>query len=239
MRARVEEPVRLRVATYNIRKSVGLDWRRRPERILEVLREIKADVVALQEVDKRLGSRQTTLSREALAEAGWRTAGVSRRPLSIGWHGNTILLGPETALREARAMELPALEPRGAAWAELTVRGRDVRVIGLHLGLTGGQRLKQVAAILSALERAPPEPTVLMGDTNEWRPDAGCLALLAETCRLAPPRPTFHASRPVAPLDRIAVSADITIREVHAHRSEAARRASDHLPLWADLELAA
>ena len=40
-----------RVATYNIRKCVGLDWRRRPERIVEVIGEMRADVVAVQEAD--------------------------------------------------------------------------------------------------------------------------------------------------------------------------------------------
>ena len=47
----------LSVASYNIRKSVGTDWRRQPDRILEVLGEIDADVVALQEVDRRFGRR--------------------------------------------------------------------------------------------------------------------------------------------------------------------------------------
>ena len=46
----------IRVATYNIRKSVGQDWRRRPDRVLAVLSEIDADIVALQEVDRRFGS---------------------------------------------------------------------------------------------------------------------------------------------------------------------------------------
>src|SRR5579884_4247757 len=42
--------IRFRVATYNIHKSRGMDWRVRPERIVHVLREMDADVVALQEV---------------------------------------------------------------------------------------------------------------------------------------------------------------------------------------------
>lgn len=229
--------MRVRVATYNIRKSVGLDWRRRPGRILDVLRELKADVVALQEADKRVGTRESTLPAPALQEAGWRPAVLARRPLSIGWHGNAVLLGPEAEIRDARAIELPALEPRGAAWAELTVRGCDFRVLGVHLGLTAGQRLKQAAAIIAEIEAAPSEPTVVMGDMNEWRRDAGCLALLSESLRLVPPTPTFHASRPVAPLDRIAVTRDIEVAGVHAHVSDASRRASDHLPLWADLEI--
>ena len=42
----------MRIASYNIRKAVGLDWRRDAIRILDVLEEINADVVVLQEADR-------------------------------------------------------------------------------------------------------------------------------------------------------------------------------------------
>jgi endonuclease/exonuclease/phosphatase family metal-dependent hydrolase len=42
--------VSLRIATYNIHKCRGLDRRVRPERIVEVLKQTEADVIALQEV---------------------------------------------------------------------------------------------------------------------------------------------------------------------------------------------
>ena len=42
--------MKFRVATYNIHKCKGLDQRVKPDRIVEVLREIDADIVALQEV---------------------------------------------------------------------------------------------------------------------------------------------------------------------------------------------
>ena len=45
----------LRLASYNIQKAVGLDFRRDPGRILEVINGLGADIVALQEVDKRPG----------------------------------------------------------------------------------------------------------------------------------------------------------------------------------------
>ena len=37
------------VASYNIRKGLGTDRRRRPDRVLDVLHEIGADIVTLQE----------------------------------------------------------------------------------------------------------------------------------------------------------------------------------------------
>src|SRR3546814_17047117 len=47
----------IKVASYNMRKALGTDRRRNPERILEVLNEIDADVIALQEADRRFGPR--------------------------------------------------------------------------------------------------------------------------------------------------------------------------------------
>ncbi len=177
-----------RVATYNIRKCVGLDWRRRPDRILAVLAEIGADVVALQEADRRFGERESTLPLDALAEAGWTPARVARRDLSLGWHGNAILLGPRAQLQDARPLDLPALEPRGAAVADVRIDGHDLRVIGMHLGLTAGPRLRQAAAIVAEAEAHPPRPSILMGDMNEWRNFAGALALFGERHHLSPPR---------------------------------------------------
>ncbi|MGE3746289.1 MAG: endonuclease/exonuclease/phosphatase family protein, partial [Sphingomonadaceae bacterium] len=51
----------LSVASYNIRKAIGLDRRRRPERILDVIAELDADIVALQEADRRFGARVSAL----------------------------------------------------------------------------------------------------------------------------------------------------------------------------------
>ena len=51
----------LRIASYNIRKARGLDQRRAPERIIEVINMLGADVIALQEADLRLGPRPAAL----------------------------------------------------------------------------------------------------------------------------------------------------------------------------------
>jgi endonuclease/exonuclease/phosphatase family metal-dependent hydrolase len=84
--------MQLKVASYNIRKAVGLDWRRRPARVLDVLNEIAADVVALQEVDRRFGSRVSALDPELIErETDYRAIRFSARPQSLGYHGNVIL----------------------------------------------------------------------------------------------------------------------------------------------------
>ena len=59
----------IRVASYNIQKSIGTDFRRQPNRILDVLVELDADIIALQEVDRRFGERVTSLTPESIAAA--------------------------------------------------------------------------------------------------------------------------------------------------------------------------
>jgi len=228
----------LRVATYNIRKCIGLDWRRRPDRILAVLDELEVDIVALQEVDKRFGARSSTLPESALEEVGWSAAHFVRERESLGWRGNAIIYRNGVRLQTARSIELPALEPRGAAIADVTVAGRAVRVVGMHLGLTGRPRMRQVATIAREVETHPPRPTILMGDTNEWRALTGCLARFGHTHHVSPPLPTFHTSLPVAALDRIVTTRDLSIEACGVHASAAAKRASDHLPLWAKVGFA-
>jgi endonuclease/exonuclease/phosphatase family metal-dependent hydrolase len=76
-------------------------------------------------------------------------------------------------------------------------------------------------------------PTVLMGDTNEWRTVSGCLNQLESDFHIAPTGASFHARHPVAQLDRIIVHKDLSIEAAGVHMSAAARRASDHLPIWA------
>jgi endonuclease/exonuclease/phosphatase family metal-dependent hydrolase len=58
----------LRVATYNIHKCRGLDRRVCPERILDVLKHINADIIALQEVLSIEGGNRDRDQRRFLAD---------------------------------------------------------------------------------------------------------------------------------------------------------------------------
>ncbi len=53
----------LRLASYNIRKCLGLDLKRAPGRVMDVINGIDADIIVLQEADKRLGPRPAALPR--------------------------------------------------------------------------------------------------------------------------------------------------------------------------------
>ena len=159
----------LTFASYNIHKAVGLDGRRDPERIIAVLREVHADVIALQEADRRFGERESVLPKALLDETPWRVAPVFRRPRSLGWHGNALLVRKDIEIELAEPVGLPTLEPRGAVRADLVVEGRRVRVLGMHLDLSGLRRRDQIKAILRHCDRCDTAcPTVLMGDFNQW-----------------------------------------------------------------------
>ena len=255
----VTAPHCITVASYNMRKAIGTDRRRDPHRVLDVLHEIDADIVALQEADKRVGGRGSAVPHQLIDDYGLykpinlgvrhkRTWESVRRHAdrllkldtrNIGWHGNALLVKRDVGILDCHAIELPTLEPRGAVMAELLLPGdKPLRVVGMHLDLSGLWRRRQMRAILEASAARPQAmPTVLMGDTNEWREGAGYLQELGGDFTVAPTGPSFHARRPVAALDRIIVHKDVRIDSAGVHTSPSAKRASDHLPIWARLTL--
>jgi len=247
------------VASYNVRKAIGTDRRRNPQRVLDVLHEIDADIIALQEADKRFGGRGAAVPHELIDEHGLYHPvyfGVKHKRMldrlpggnkvdallkintrNMGWHGNAILVKRDVGVLDCAAMELPTFEPRGAVMAELLVGDRPLRIVGMHLDLSGLWRRRQIRSILEAIAKRPQKmPTILMGDTNEWRDASGCLKDFRSGYRIAPTGPSFHSRHPIAALGRIPVDRHLGTDEAGVHASEAARRASDHLPIWARVE---
>jgi endonuclease/exonuclease/phosphatase family metal-dependent hydrolase len=216
-----------------MRKAIGTDRRRNPERIIEVLNEIDADIVALQEADRRFGDRLSALPAHLLEEhSPYRSIVLPHRTGGIGWHGNAILVRKGVEVLCSEALHIPALEPRGAVLAEIRVGGVTMRAVGMHLDLSGLWRRRQSRAILHRVEQGRSLPTVMMGDLNEWAPQGGCLRDFAHHFAFAPTGRSFHARRQVAALDRI-MFAGFELLDCGVHLSAAARKASDHLPIWA------
>lgn len=227
------------VASYNIRKSVGTDWRRDPDRILDIIKEIDADVIALQEVDRRFGSRKSSLSPEMILErSGYVAISFGVRQQSLGWHGNTILVREGVEVLDQSTLTLPALEPRGAVMADLRVGDEKIRVIGLHLGLVDLWRRRQAQSVLNQLDVLDEAlPTIIMGDLNQWTTEGGCLSHFAENHKVIAPGPSFHSSKPVLAFDRIITTMDIEVVSSGVHMSDLARKGSDHLPVWARIRI--
>ncbi len=222
----------MRIASYNIRKAVGLDWRRDTDRILDVLVEIDADIVVLQEADRRLGSKAGVLPLDQLERTlSLMPADVSVRPKSHGWHGNAIFCKSDHDVTKAARIEIPSVEPRGAV--SITLRHPMIEVIGIHLGLTPGVRRRQMRMLAEHI-RTKSHPVVIAGDFNEWKADSG---IFDNHAKMILPGLSFHASRPTAALDRFVLSGPVDHVASHVHTSPLARRASDHLPIVLDIAM--
>lgn len=230
----LQHHVQLTFASYNIHKAVGLDRRRDHDRIISVLRELRADVIALQEADRRFGQRASVLPKAALDDTPWRPVNVAKRPRSLGWHGNALLVRRDIEIVDVEALDLPTLEPRGAVRADLVHEGRRIRVIGMHLDLSGLRRHDQIRAILRHCGQCEHGcPTVLMGDFNQWGTSSGALRQLTDGWNVLSIGKSFPSRQPLAELDRIVLSPEWECVEAGVHHSMLAARASDHLPVRA------
>ena len=89
MSTRSEHPAKLRIASYNVRKCIGLDRRRLPERVLDAISDVGADVIAIQEADKRLGERPTSIPLKTIdTHTDFEPVRLAHNDVSLGWHGN-------------------------------------------------------------------------------------------------------------------------------------------------------
>tara|TARA_R110000782_G_scaffold78276_4_gene155111 strand:- start:50376 stop:51080 length:705 start_codon:yes stop_codon:yes gene_type:complete len=228
----------IRIASYNIRKAIGTDRRRNPERILAVLAEVDADIVVLQEADRRFGPRMAAIPPMLLLHhSDYKHAPLNVQTDSIGWHGNAILVRKSAEILMSDIIHLPYLEPRGAVVAEVALDDSKLRLFGMHLDLSGLWRRRQAAAVLHAHMQSDALPTLLAGDLNEWSAARGCLADFGKHFHFAPCGRSYHAQRPVAQLDRIMHCDRFKLVDCGVHESAIARRASDHLPIWADVRI--
>jgi endonuclease/exonuclease/phosphatase family metal-dependent hydrolase len=225
------------LATWNIHGGVGTDRRYDEDRVFEVLRELQADVVALQEVAS-LEAHGTFLPR-LTAATGYVVVAGPTHSRTRGDFGNAVLSRFAVRSMDRIDLGLPGCEPRGALDVCLDVRGRRVRVLATHLGLRPHERREQVRRLLAALARGEPHATVLMGDVNEWYLWGRPLRWLHAHFRATPSLATFPSRRPLLALDRIWVHPAALLTRLARHASPLARKASDHLPLVAHLELEA
>jgi endonuclease/exonuclease/phosphatase family metal-dependent hydrolase len=224
------------VATYNIHRCVGADGACVPYRVAEVLADLGADIVALQEVDSRLpehGVDQLALFARLLHARP--IAGPTLRHRR-GAYGNALLVRRPVLRVHRLDLSVPGREPRGALDVTLDVGGLFVRVMATHLGLSRRERARQVRRLLEAHRAHPPLPTLLLGDVNEWLPGCGIRRALDAYFGPTGHGPTFPARWPLFVLDRIFVQPLAALVDIGVVVSRAARLASDHLPVRARLD---
>jgi endonuclease/exonuclease/phosphatase family metal-dependent hydrolase len=229
---------RLRVATYNVHACVGTDGRYDPERVAAVVRELDADIVALQEftypasvaLDTRSPVVLTALDRYECALGPARETGAK-------CFGNALLT--RHPIRAVRRIDISTAryEPRGALAVTLDVGGQSVHVLATHLGLRLTERRFQVRQILDDLKGAPRSLIIVMGDFNDWLPGRSVVHVLDQEFGRPPTPSSFPVFWPVRSLDRIWVRPLSALDRVFVHKSAAARRASDHYPVVAEITL--
>jgi endonuclease/exonuclease/phosphatase family metal-dependent hydrolase len=219
--------VPLRVLSYNVH---GL----RDDRaaLTGMIRDLEPDVVIVQEAPRRFRWRHKCA---ALADEVDMVVAAGGLPAL----GNLLLVTLRVKVHETWCLRYP-LTPgrhlRGAAFARCSVRGAEFSISGSHLATDPVERPGQ-AAVWKAALGAIEGPLIAAGDLNEgpgggaWRTVADGF-VSAESTKL-----TFPATLPRQRLDAVFVSPDITVEKYDVIETDQAIRASDHLPVLADLRL--
>jgi endonuclease/exonuclease/phosphatase family metal-dependent hydrolase len=233
-----------RVATYNVHKCQGFDRRIRPERIIEVIRELDADIICLQEVvDAPAGGARFNQAGEiARALSGYAVCFGTNRPLYGGNYGNMTLTRFALKEWENHNVTHKRREERGVLQADIKVgENRVIHVFNVHLGTGYIERRAQAERLLSAevLRQDLPGPRLVVGDFNEWT-RGRATRLLRKSFRTFRPEHglrfprTFPGMLPLLSLDYYYYEAPLELQAAKLWRSQKALVASDHLPLLAD-----
>jgi endonuclease/exonuclease/phosphatase family metal-dependent hydrolase len=229
--------VEVRVATYNVRRCIGRDGRQDPVRCFQVIQELNASVVGLQEVD---GNLTTGAGQELLVLARGNGYAVHhgitlRRPDAD--YGNALLTRGRILNVDLHDISVPGAEPRGVIAASFLAGDVPFRVLVTHFGLRFGERCIQARRVGSLAAEDDGGVTVVLGDFNDWRPRTASLRPLRDVLGPAPAPRSYPAHRPLLRLDRVWVRPRERLLRVEAHRTAAARLASDHLPVLAHIDL--
>ena len=231
----------LTIVSYNVHECVGTDGHRDPERVARLIRELKADIVGLQEVDfsPLNGKKSYQLNYLSQATGLHAIAGPTIRRVDAEF-GNALLTRPEINAIQLHDVSFPGRQPRGVIDALIPFDGKKLRVLVTHLGLHARERKHQVQLLLAILDQErKSDCTVLLGDINEWRPQG--FAIRAFNTRLGRgiSARTFPSFYPVFALDRIWVFPRAALIEKTIPHHRLARIASDHLPVRTIIDLSA
>lgn len=226
---------RIVVASYNVHRCIGGDGRYDPDRVANVLRELDADILSLQEVSMRKpgeGIDQASYLAESLGYTAFDGVTCTHGPTTVG---NALLT--RLPIRRAQCLDISVRrnEPRGAILAHLDADGIALLVVVTHLGLRRSERRLQIERLVSSFDDA--EVVVLAGDLNEWRAGGPVNRRLALALGRAPAVRTFPARRPLFCLDRVITRPAAILHTFAAHATPTARWASDHLPVVSEIDL--
>jgi endonuclease/exonuclease/phosphatase family metal-dependent hydrolase len=223
----------VRVMTWNIHGGVALAGRSDLERVLAVVRANAPDIVALQEVDTRSRRRRQADAFDFLASAlGTHKAEARLITAPDGDYGHALISRWPISHSVQHDISFGRREPRAAIEATVETPLGPLHVLAVHLGLSFGERRHQ-SDRLATLAAKGPTPSLILGDFNDWIWRSSVQRALA---RHTPDRTfqrTFPAIFPLLALDRIYGRPPGIIGA--SWTDARAWRASDHLPVIADL----
>ena len=241
----------IRIMTYNVHSCIGMDGKASTERIAEVIFRTGADLVALQEVDA--GLARTGLVDQAREIASTLNMHFHFHPSLYkeeGAYGNALLSRFPMCLRQGGALPTPRglrrFEKRGALWAEVSFPKRTVQVVTTHFGLIRLERLLQVLTLLGPEWLGHPEclpPVIVCGDFNAlprsqvYRRIAGRLHDVQRSLTGWRPKNTWPSRYPLLRIDHMFITPDFTVKGIEVLQDKLTRKASDHLPLIAAVNL--
>jgi endonuclease/exonuclease/phosphatase family metal-dependent hydrolase len=237
------EWIDVRIATYNIHRSRGLDRRTRPARVAQVLADIEPDVVALQEV---IGPGPSGMDHAAEIGAALGMGGIMAPTRAFRRHqfGNLVL--SRHPIREHSQLDLSwkSGEARNSQRVAIDLgEDRLLQVYNAHLGTALFERRHQAPRLAAwVLDHHVAGPKILVGDFNEWGRGlvADALAARLQSVDLfahLKRRRTYPGFFPILHLDHIYFVGNIEVRKVTLPRTRLSLVASDHLPLVADIRI--
>jgi len=238
----------IRVLTLNIHKGHSMTGRHDAllEQIRVNVREIKADLVCLQEVVGEYQNEVKQSQFEFLAEQIWHHYAYGKNAIrSRGHHGNAILSHFPFIRYENIDISNHRFERRGILHGVVSApewEGTRLHVMTLHLDLLSWGRRRQLKKLCELIDhRVPPhEPLVVCGDFNDWREEATTFlkthAKLSEAhwAQMGEHAQTFPAYLPILRLDRIYVRG-LNVKSITRLNSDNWQKLSDHLALFAEL----
>ncbi len=235
-------PQEIRVVTYNVHRARGMDRRTRPDRIAAVLREVNADVIALQEVIGA-GPRGVSHIEEIGAALGMGWVMAPARRLRGHQFGNALLSRLPILHHSEHDLSWKTCEERCMQRADIDVHGHRLHVYNVHLGTAILERRYQAQRLATIVtDRHVTGTKLVLGDFNEWMKGLTTILLSSKLQSVdvrsyLKRRRTYPGLFPILHLDHIYYSGRMEILGVTMPRTRLSLMASDHLPLVADIRL--